>query len=220
MPFSPDEIRQLPDVISAPRFATYLRVCDDNPASALALYQWNLEISAAFIVPIQICEVAVRNGVVYAIEAVHGADWPWSNGFIRSLPRPKASWHYDPQDDLRKVASRAASPGKVVAELKFAFWEKLFTRGQDIRLWEHHFRDAFPGAPQTLPVEFTRGRAFANLQAIRRFRNRIAHHEPIFARDLVVDHQRLREMIEWRNPAAALWLDRMEKVSALLACKP
>lgn len=220
MQFSPDEIIHLPNVISAPRFATYLRVCNDHPASALALYQWNLEISAAFIVPLQICEVAVRNGVVHAIEAVHGADWPWSPGFIRSLPRPKASWHYDPQDDLRNVAGRAATAGKVVAELKFAFWEKLFTKGQDTRLWHPHLATAFPGTPHTLPVPQAREHAFASLQAIRRFRNRIAHHEPVFARNLSADYERLREMIEWRNPAAAVWLDRIQQVSEFLSRKP
>lgn len=220
MPFSADEIRCLPDVISAPRFATYLQVRDNRAAPALALYQWNLEVSAAFIVPLHICEVGVRNGVTQALEAVHGPDWPWSSGFARSLPRPKALWQYDPQDDLRRVAGRAITVGRVVAELKFAFWEKLFTRGQDARLWRPHFHTAFPGAPPAIPVAKAREQAFADLQAIRKFRNRIAHHEPIFARDLPADYTRLRQMIAWRNPAAATWLDRIERITALLRDRP
>lgn len=29
------------------------------------------------------------------LEKVHGLNWPWSNGFIRSLPAPKFAWHYN-----------------------------------------------------------------------------------------------------------------------------
>ncbi|ABQ71643.1 protein of unknown function DUF1526 (plasmid) [Rhizorhabdus wittichii RW1] len=122
--FSSDEIRDLPPVISGPRFATYLRVTNNDVDHALALYQWNLEISAAFIVPLQVCEVAARNGVVEAIKKVHGPNWPWSNGFIRSLPVPKKAYHYNPQNNLRDVAARQPTTGKVVAELNFAFWER------------------------------------------------------------------------------------------------
>ncbi len=89
MPFTPDGLRELPVVISAPRFATYLRAQANDHTAALELYRWNLQISAAFIVPLQICEVSVRNGVAEAIEAIHGPNWPWLNRFLRSLPRPR-----------------------------------------------------------------------------------------------------------------------------------
>ncbi|WP_371421245.1 hypothetical protein [Tardiphaga sp.] len=63
---------------------------------ALALHEWNLDLSGALIVPLQVCEVAVRNGVAEAIERVHRTNWPWNNGFIRSLPRPKSRSRYNP----------------------------------------------------------------------------------------------------------------------------
>jgi hypothetical protein len=56
--FTPAELNELPGVISAPRFATYLQARGNDRAHALALYEWNLTISAAFIVPLQVCEVA------------------------------------------------------------------------------------------------------------------------------------------------------------------
>lgn len=143
MAFSATELNDLPNVISAPRFATYLQAKGNHKADALSLYEWNLELSAAFIVPLQVCEVAARNGVVEVLEKVHGQNWPWSNGFIRSLPVPKRHWHYNPQTDLRNVAGRMPTTGKVVAELKFAFWGKTFTKGQDARLWIPHMNTAF-----------------------------------------------------------------------------
>jgi hypothetical protein len=218
--FTADELRELPVVISAPRFATYLRASANDADRALELYHWNLEVSAAFIVPLQVCEVAVRNGVVEAIEAVHGPNWPWSNGFIRSLPVPRLTHHYNPQTNLRSVAARQPTTGKVVADLNFAFWEKTFTVGQDARLWLPHLHDVFPGVPRTTSAPEARAIAFNRLQAIRQFRNRIAHHEPIFSRDLATDYARIRDLILWRRPVAAEWVDKIERVSELLAARP
>ena len=220
MPFTPDELRDLPSVISAPRFATYLQATGNDRQHALALYEWNLTLSAQFIVPLQVCEVAVRNGVAEAIEKVHGATWPWSNGFLRSLPRPKRPDDYNPEADLRRTAARQPTTGKVVAELKFAFWEKLFTAGQDGRIWLSHFRASFPGAPSSLAIPAARAAAHNDLKAIRLLRNRIAHHEPIFTRNIADEYRRLHEMISWRSPVAAAWMDRKQGVTALVSLKP
>jgi hypothetical protein len=46
----------------------------------------DLDISSALIVPLQVCEVAVRNGIAEAIEAIHGANWPEQ----RFYPQPAA----------------------------------------------------------------------------------------------------------------------------------
>jgi hypothetical protein len=218
VPFSADELRELPGVISAPRFATYLQAAGNDRAAALRLYHWNLMVSAAFIVPLQVCEVAARNGVVEVLEKVHGANWPWSNGFIRSLPRARQG--YDPERDLREVASRMPTSGKVVAELKFAFWEKLFTVGQDARLWLPHLRTSFPGIDAATPIPRARAEAHEALRQVRKLRNRIAHHEPIFTRDIAREYRRLHDVIHWRSPVAAAWMDRMQGVTALIATKP
>ncbi|USG60571.1 hypothetical protein NBZ79_15500 [Sneathiella marina] len=63
MVFSKEEIAHLPLVISNPRFKTYLGAMDNNPEAALQLYQWNVQVSAEFIFPLHVCEVAVRNAV-------------------------------------------------------------------------------------------------------------------------------------------------------------
>src|SRR6056297_3297342 len=71
-PFTADEEHHLPNVLSAPRFATYLRETGNDRTRALHLYHWNLQVSAAFMVPLHVLEVALRNAIVEAIEAVHG----------------------------------------------------------------------------------------------------------------------------------------------------
>ncbi len=220
MPFSHAELQELPDVISAPRFATYLQATGNDRARALALYEWNLDLSSALIVPLQVCEVAVRNGIAEAIEAVHGMNWPRNNGFIRSLPRPKRRTDYDPASDLTACAARLPTTGKIVAELKFAFWERVFTAGQDSRIWNAHFRTYFPGSPAGQSIAQCRATAYADLRIIRALRNRIAHHEPIFTRNIVSDYQRIHDMIAWRSPTAAAWMDNKQSVLALIPQRP
>jgi hypothetical protein len=216
--FTPDELHHLPNVISAPRFATYLRARGNHKEAALALYRWNLQVSAAFFVPLQVCEVATRNGVVEVLEKVHGPNWPWSNGFIRSLPNPPRG--YSPQVDLRTTARGAPTAGKVITELKFIFWEKTFTQGQDNRLWIPHFRAAFPGVDAAIPIPTARANAFSALKALRDLRNRIAHHEPIFNRHIADEYARIHEIISWRSAVAASWMDQTQGVTALIPQKP
>jgi hypothetical protein len=218
--FSKAELQNLPDVISAPRFATYLKAASNDKANALALYQWNFQISAAFFVPLQMCEIAIRNGVAEALERVHGENWPWSKGFAQSLPVPKVSFQYNPRTDLTNVAKVQKTTGKVIAELRFAFWQQIFTSGQDGRLWTPHLHSVFPGIAPTVSIKIARDTAHQNLFTVRKLRNRIAHHEPIFNRNLQAELFMLRDMIGWKSSVAISWLDRVEGVSALLNSKP
>src|SRR3546814_12472434 len=103
------------------------------------------------------------------------------------------------------------------AESKCAFCENVFTVGQDSRIWNAQFRTCLPGAPQGQPTPQCRATAYADLQIIRRLRNRIAHHEPIFMRNIADDYQRIHDMIAWRSQVAAAWMDRTQAVLALLA---
>jgi Abi-like protein len=217
-----DEINILPKLISAPRFSTYLKHVDNDVARALDLYQRNIKISAAFVVLVQVCEVIIRNAVVEAIELVHGKNWYKSTGFIRSLPQPKKHNHYNPQDNLKKLSHRYSASGKIVAELNFAFWEKILTTGQDNRLWlpTQNFKRIFPGCPHDLEISKARGELYNSLMNIRLFRNRIAHQEPIFYRELKEDYDRLLKVIEWRSPVAAKWVEKFEQVNSILKEKP
>lgn len=220
VPFTLQELERLPRVLSIPRFATYLRACADRREAALELYLWNMEVSAAFMVPLHICEIAIRNAVAEAIEQIHGPHWPWTAGFLISLPKPRDTRQYDPAQNLAQVAQRERTTGKVVAAINFAFWEKLFTRGQDGRMWSPCLRTVLPGAPQDLTIPQIRQDAFVTLQRIRRLRNRIAHHEPIFARELAEDYVSALKLIRWRCSITAHWVDDIQQVRTLLDRRP
>ena len=218
-PFTDDQEHHLPNVLSAPRFATYLKSAGNDRTRALDLYQWNLLVSAAFLVPLHVLEVSLRNAIVEAIEAVHGGAWPWTEGFIRSLPEPRPP-AYNPTRDLSNCAKQQPTAGKVVAELKFAFWESMLTKRHQTRLWEAQFFNVFPNSPRGVTSDQRRSELRNDVEEIRKLRNRIAHHEPIFPRALQDDFDRIMRCIQWRNVAAATWVNDIETVQALLRLRP
>ena len=215
--FTQDEIQCLPKILSAPRFATYLRAKNGNKSKALALYHWNLKLSSEFIIPLQMCEVSLGNSIVCAIEKTYSRNWPWEISFEIALPNHAQD--YNPRNDL-KMQQHLPTPGKIVAELRFAFWQKMLTRRHDAAIWNAHFRTAFPHADQSKTIQELRRQGYAMLEEIRKLRNRIAHHEPIFKRNIQEEYDRIKEVIGWTNPTAAAWVDKIQQVTQMINVKP
>ena len=66
--------------LSPSRIGTYERAViatGDVSAAALTLYDWNAQISGAFMTPLHLCEVVMRNAVSEALTTVYGDRWPW-----------------------------------------------------------------------------------------------------------------------------------------------
>ena len=204
-------------VLSAARLSTYQAAADDHE-QALALYMWNAEISAAFMVPLHICEVSTRNGISEVLTAVYGDNWPRSAGFVRSLTDPPVG--FNPTREINTIARNFDTTGKVIPELKFVFWQRLFTRRNDGRLWTPHLLEAFPHLDASKTVGQHRGALYQDLEIVRRLRNRIAHHEPIFSRDLTSDLATIRRLIAARCVEVDAWLHAHEGVTQLIADKP
>jgi len=207
-------------VLSTQRFATYLQARSHDRTHALTLYLWNIKISSAFLVPLHVLEVTLRNAIVEAIKGVHGDTWPWSEGFTRSLPDSPAR-NYSAKRDLQGCSRKHQTAGKIIADLKLVFWEKMLTARHQARLWDNSFYAVFPNTPQ-IPDSPSQNRADLrkDIEEIRKLRNRIAHHEPIFIRVLRADLDRMVRAIRWRCDTTADWLLGIDPVTPLLAKMP
>lgn len=210
--------------LSTPRMTTYQQVVTHKPQNeqtlaALALYRWNVEVSAAFMAPIHLCEVVVRNAAAEALTAVYGPRWVWDASFTGALPDPPRPT-YSPKRDLIQVRQHHATVGKVIPELKFVFWENLFTRRHDGRLWSRHLLSVLPHLDASQPPNVLRNTVRSEIESVRHIRNRVAHHEPIFARNLAGELQSMRQLVQWRSTEAAAWFDDMESVTDLLNARP
>lgn len=149
--------------------------------------------------------------------AQHGPTWPHSDAFRRRLPQVHSG--YCAGTELEKAVRRSARVDDVVAGLSFAFWHQLFTRRFDQSLWMTGFSRVFPHA-LPLPSHALRAAAYADLSRLRQLRNRIAHHEPIFHRDIRADLAAATRIIHSRSPSTLDWLLHHEGATSLLATSP
>jgi hypothetical protein len=220
--FSPREQLRIPSTLSTPRFATYLTACNNDTLAALRLYGWNARVASAFLFPLHLFEICVRNAVANAVATTYNADWPWVSNFERSLPRPHYP-HFSPHQEIQKVRRRHENPkstGKVIADLKFAFWVSMFTIRHEPRLWRVHIKNEFPNAPAGMTAEQLRIRIYVVSDSVRQLRNRIAHHEPIFGLDLITDYEAIEEIIGYRCLDTLAWMRRAETVTNFLLTEP
>ncbi len=165
--------------------------------------------------PLHICEVVIRNAVSDALTAVYGDRWPWSPGFERSLLNPTRG--YSPKRDLTTIRMAQQTTGKVIPELKFVFWQTMFTGRHDFRLWTPHLRRVLPNLDRHKSVAALRSEIYDDLDHIRLLRNRIAHHEPIFRRSLVEDFSKVAALIRFRCQLTADWTIQRQRVTSYLA---
>lgn len=212
------KINAVRNSISAARMSTYENAVIGTDTSALELYSWNAEVSGALLSSLHICEVVTRNAVSDALESLYGNRWPWSPSFERSLPNPRTG--YNPQIDLRNARRNSRTPGKVIPELKFVFWQKMFTSRYDSRLWIPLLYRAFPNTNPSKTVANVRSEIYGSLEQIRNLRNRIAHHEPIFNRNLEDDFEKIITLIGLRCTLTADWLQEHEQATVIIARKP
>lgn len=137
---------------------------------------------------------------------------------MRSLPNPSIG--YNPRKDLMAARAGKGTTGKVIPELKFIFWQTIFTSRFDSRLWTHHLRTVLPHSDASKSIGQIRALIYAELEQLRKLRNRIAHHEPIFKRNLTDDLQKVHDLIAIRCPMTAAWMLRNQQTQALIASKP
>ncbi|MCX8516878.1 MAG: hypothetical protein ORN29_02170 [Rhodoferax sp.] len=200
------------------RYESEAGVQGDGDLAALILYAWNAQVSGALLSPLHICEVVVRNAVANALEANYGARWPWSPTFERSLPDPLQG--YSPRKDLQSARRAAATTGKVIPELKFVFWQKMFTSRYDTRIWNTYLRRVMPNLDPAKTIPELRTAIYNDMEMVRLLRNRIAHHEPIFTRALGDDYRVIHALIERCCAVTAGWMNSNQTATALIANKP
>jgi hypothetical protein len=112
----------------------------------------------------------------------------------------------------RLEKGKAITRGRIVAGLPFGFWSGLFgPRYED--LWRHRLRHAFPHAGKRRDLS-------ARMEALRRLRNRLAHHDCILSQPVGERHEDMLGIAGFIDPDARSWLKRVSRVDALLGLRP
>ena len=207
---------QIIDTLSHSRMSTYLNAANRDPLRALDLYLWNSNISAALLVPMHICEILVRNAVADIFVTQFGQQWPWQRSLELTLPK-----RY--RNELVKARSKpdiAQRTSKVIPELTFNFWQQMFVSTYDQQFWQPYLHQTLPNAPANIPFDQLRASIFNDLEKIRKLRNRIAHHEPVFKQNIGSTMDKIERLISYRCIDTANWAIPHFQVRQLIQSKP
>lgn len=196
--YSQEAHSELIKLLTSDRLTSYLIETKGNLPSAIRLYEKNTRLSEALYGVLQGCEVALRNSIHTTLAMGIGkADW-YDHVGLGTREREMVD---SAKENVKKFGKKV-TPGRVVAELTMGFWIRLLSREYEKGLWVKHLYKAFPHYRK--PDRF---QIFARFDEIRKLRNRVAHHEPIFKRDGIIEYTRVMEAVGWMCPVTSAWID-------------
>lgn len=181
---------------------------------ALQLYQLNTKLSEALYGLLQSLEVILRNAFHEQLSVALSTTWYDTQYGSRSLLRPKEAESVRHAKDRILGLNNSIVPGQVVASLSFGFWVNLTSGDYEQSLWMRmKLYEAFPRRPRH---KFGRVDIYKRLNDLRRLRNRVAHHEPIFNLKLRNELGKILETIDWISIDAAAWVAKTNGLEKLL----
>lgn len=194
----------------------YLREANDDHTTALSLYQWNTELSAACFEVMAHLEVLIRNAIdnrlhKHVNEPACGIPWflmPISKGEAQT----KISTSIESTRERLRAQKQEIRP-QIIANLSFGFWTNLFGT-QHEQLWRDALHSSFP---------LSSGRrkdVAAALNNLRLFRNRLAHPDSLLAVDVPFQLRKMLLVAGWIDTEASDWLQSIERVTATYSRRP
>lgn len=212
--------------LSPPRLARYVDACGDR-AKGLSLYEWNTNMASALMRDIGYLEVGLRNAYDRCLLEASGLDWAVDPDFTlfstaNATNRAANLTKLDQEEyELRNLLLQArehvgeAGRGKIVAELMFGFWWRLTTRRLTASIWTPYLHKAFKGG-------MTRPQVHGAVINLNNLRNRVAHHEPLFTRNVHLPNRldEIDALLMGLNPAMGTWVISTSTCRAQLALAP
>jgi hypothetical protein len=204
--YSPAALDGLDAALTIPRLTRYLAACSGDRQQAIQLYEYNTRVSQIMYGVIQSLEIALRNAVHQALTSgLRRPDW-YDMGILQSAELESVS---AARGNLYRW-KKAETPDRIVAELTFGFWVRLLDRRYEKILWVSYLYKCFPFGPRP-----DREKMHAQFIKIRDLRNRIAHHEPIFFRNLETECARILTCLERISPVSACWVRATHSIHGL-----
>lgn len=213
--------------LSAPRLQAYRMEGDPDAAEGLARYLWNMALVAAIQPALHALEVTFRNEVMRAASKIVPGRIASDNAAALAAGNPpvfqlgaSGSWlTASPSllktreaervtDALGRLGSdpKSQSEGHLVAKLSFGFFLALTrnayndTWSEGPRLWPNGLKHAFRHRPEDVT---TNSQVYHHFDSVRAFRNRVAHHEPVWDRDYLAMHTCILDSLAWMSPKLA-----------------
>jgi len=207
--------------LSRPRYNRYLNATANDKDRAKRLYNANIRLAQATHPILTQFEVVLRNSLNHQLSS-HFVDNDWiinqKNGFMRNNTLRRSNYFLKrsitkTENNLNNRGIPITS-GKIISDQTFGFWIALFLR--------HHY-SLIGGQPLHVFIHkpTTEGRAsmYSKLDAIRKFRNRVNHCEPICFNGNNIDcseviniRTKLYDLIRWIEPDLVPFFESIDNI--------
>ncbi len=176
----------------------------------LVNYLWNLELNEALFPSLHAVEVSFRNSIHAVASSHYGTEfWFDEQGVLMTGQQKSIAKARAKLTDNQKPHTA----GRIVAALSFGLWVSLLNRPYERQVGNSpadrlywHDQNNQPGLllaafPHLTNRYRTRGMVESRFKQIVELRNRVAHHEPIWARShLKREHDLILNAIAWVSP--------------------
>ncbi|HEX8244759.1 MAG TPA: hypothetical protein VF541_14730 [Longimicrobium sp.] len=198
--------------LSAQRLAAYRLPADRDETDGLARYLWNVALTSAMQPAVHALEVTFRNELSRAAaKLTEGRRFRYGRipSWLDAVPTMLLPHEAEKVERAKRQLGgdpRSQTEGHLIGKLDFGFWVALCrepyadTRADGPRLWPRALQLAFARRPANVT---TRAEIFHRFDRIRVFRNRLAHHEPVWDRDYLREHEHVVESLAWMSPKLA-----------------
>lgn len=216
--------------LSPVRIAAYAAPGDRDEIDAVARYLWNASLAVCLQPALHALEVTLRNAVYGASSAVvetrfRRRGWRDIDCWLDAEPSFLLQNEQDAVERAKKYLGadlRTRTAGHLVARLGLGFWVALCrrvydgSRGEGPRLWPAILPTAFPHRPAAAGRE----EIYVRLESIRDLRNRVAHHDPVWDRNIESRHALVLETLGWMNPSMVRAVRALDPFPAAFAAGP
>jgi Abi-like protein len=187
-------------IVSKPRLDSYKGYFHvKSTDEAIGLYMWNLELATCFGSLLSLFEIALRNNIHSAMSHFYtrggSVSDHWYDKISASL-KPEtlskiAEVRYQGPHKARVLRNPAPGPDEIVSRVSFGFWPGILSV-IDKRYAAQIFPKIFPNHPMNAnasnwQIDRHRKHALSFIYELNQFRNRIAHHEPLWKFAAVMD---------------------------------
>lgn len=213
-----DTFPALVGVLNAARVGRYMGAANGDANLALRLYFWNCDLSRAFYLPLHMAEITSRNAIHGALQHWLSRDGdPWyDHGTLRRTMDARFENELDKAiADERDHHGNAMTEDHVCSALTFGFWEHLTTKRFERLIWKRGIRHNFPHAGN-----MSRDELHDQIETVRRWRNRIAHHRAIFDKGPAAKYQAALKLIGIVCPETSAWVAAETQISQIIAARP
>lgn len=201
------------NLLSEQRLGPYLRAAHGDRAKALDLYEWSCRTASAAFEMVGHLEVLLRNALDRALSShchESSVGIPW---FL--LPTPGGDAVTEQVDAVRARlrARNQESRHQIVAGLGFGFWAGLLGPRYE-EWWREALHSAFPRG------NGRRKQVSVAVERVRKFRNRLAHHDSMMNVDVPFEMRQIIELAGFIDPNAAEWLRRCSRAMDVYGERP